>query len=41
MGNCDSQAAALAQKNREINEEIENDKKEEENVIKLLLLGMR
>ncbi|PAV86102.1 hypothetical protein WR25_24429 [Diploscapter pachys] len=39
MGNCDSQAAALAKKNREINEEIENDKKEEENVIKLLLLG--
>ncbi|PAV71982.1 hypothetical protein WR25_16668 [Diploscapter pachys] len=39
MGNCDSQAAALSKKNREINEEIENDKKEEENVIKLLLLG--
>ncbi|CAD6199905.1 unnamed protein product [Caenorhabditis auriculariae] len=39
MGNCDSQVAEQLKKNRMINAEIMMAKKEDENVVKLLLLG--
>ncbi|CAB3396568.1 unnamed protein product [Caenorhabditis bovis] len=39
MGNCDSQVADQAKKNKKINAELNNAKKLDENVIKLLLLG--
>ncbi|CAI5451925.1 unnamed protein product [Caenorhabditis angaria] len=39
MGNCDSQLAEQSKKNRKINAELVISKKQDENVIKLLLLG--
>ncbi|EGT33852.1 hypothetical protein CAEBREN_25446 [Caenorhabditis brenneri] len=39
MGNCDSRDAQQAKQNKKINTELANAKKDDENVIKLLLLG--
>ncbi|ETN82823.1 g-protein alpha subunit [Necator americanus] len=39
MGNCDSATAEMSKRSRKINAIIEQDKKAEETVIKLLLLG--
>ncbi|VDL81925.1 unnamed protein product [Nippostrongylus brasiliensis] len=39
MGNCDSATAEMGKRSRKINAMIEHDKKANETVIKLLLLG--
>ena len=39
MGNCDSASAEMSKRSRKINVQLEQDKKAEDTIIKLLLLG--